>query len=48
LGIRVPFGLAYQFEGSPVDIFAELVPVLSLLPDLGFYFGGGIGVRYFF
>jgi hypothetical protein len=48
LGIRVPFGLAYQFEGAPVDIFAEIVPGLSLLPDLGFYIGGGIGVRYFF
>jgi hypothetical protein len=48
LGIRVPFGLAYQFEGAPVDIFAEIAPGLSLLPDLDFYFGGGIGVRYFF
>jgi len=48
LGIRVPFGLAYQFEGAPVDIFGELVPGLSLLPDLGLYFGGGIGARYFF
>jgi len=48
LGIRVPFGLAYQFEGAPVDLFGELVPGLSLLPDLGLYFGGGIGVRYFF
>ena len=48
LGIRVPFGMAYQFEGSPVDIFAEIAPGLSLLPDLAFYFGGGIGARYFF
>ena len=48
LGIRVPFGIAYQFEGSPVDVFAEIAPGLSLLPDLGFYFGGGIGIRYFF
>jgi hypothetical protein len=48
LGARVPLGLAYQFEGAPVDIFAEIVPGLSLLPDLKFYIGGGIGVRYFF
>ena len=48
LGARVPFGLAYQFEGAPVDIFAEIVPGLSLLPGIDFYIGGGIGVRYFF
>ena len=48
LGARVPLGLAYQFEDAPVDIFAELVPGLSLLPGMGFYMGGGIGVRYFF
>lgn len=48
LGARVPFGLAYQFEGAPVDIFAEVVPGLSLLPEIRFYIGGGIGVRYFF
>jgi len=48
LGARVPIGLAYQFEGAPVDIFAEHAPGLALLPDLGFYIGGGIGARYFF
>ena len=26
LGARIPFGLAYQFEGAPVDVFVELVP----------------------
>jgi len=48
LGVRVPLGLAYQFEGAPVDIFAEVAPGLALLPALRFYIGGGIGVRYFF
>ena len=48
IGARVPFGLAYQFEGAPVEVFAELVPGLSLLPGIGIYVGGGIGVRYFF
>jgi len=48
LGARVPLGMAYQFEGAPVDVFAEIAPGLALLPDLGFYIGGGIGVRYFF
>ncbi|MCK4879258.1 MAG: hypothetical protein KAS82_01315 [Bacteroidales bacterium] len=48
LGIRVPIGLAYQFEGAPLEIFAEIAPGLSLLPGTDFYFGGGIGIRYYF
>ena len=30
------------------SIFAEVVPGLAILPDLGFYIGGGVGARYFF
>lgn len=48
LGARVPLGLAYHFEGAPVEIFAEIVPGLALLPGIGFYIGGGIGARYYF
>jgi hypothetical protein len=48
LGARVPFGIAYQFEEAPVEVFAEIVPGLTLLPGIDFYMGGGIGVRYFF
>ncbi|MCK5066810.1 MAG: hypothetical protein KAR16_05205 [Bacteroidales bacterium] len=48
LGARVPFGIAYQFEEAPVEVFAELVPGLALLPGIDFYIGGGIGVRYYF
>ena len=48
LGARVPFGLAYQFEEAPLDIFVEVVPGLSLFPGIGFYMSGGIGIRYFF
>jgi hypothetical protein len=48
LGARIPVGIAYHFEGAPVEIFAELAPGLALLPEISFYFGGGIGVRYYF
>ncbi len=48
LGARIPVGIAYHFEGAPVEIFAELVPGLALLPEIRFYMGGGIGVRYYF
>lgn len=48
LGARIPVGIAYHFEGAPVEIFAEIAPGLALLPEISFYFGGGIGVRYYF
>jgi len=32
LGIRIPLGLAYHFDSAPLEIFAEIVPGLSLLP----------------
>ncbi len=48
LGVRIPIGLAYQFEGAPLEIFAEIAPGLSLLPGTDFYIGGGIGIRYYF
>lgn len=48
LGARVPLGIAYHFEEAPVEIFAELVPGIKLLPAIGFYVGGGIGARYYF
>ena len=48
LGARIPVGIAYHFEGAPVEIFAEVAPGLALLPAISFYVGGGIGVRYYF
>ena len=48
LGIRIPVGLAYHFDSAPLEIFAEIAPGLSLLPATDFYFGGGIGIRYYF
>ncbi len=47
-GARIPVGIAYHFDGAPVEIFAELSPGLALLPEIRFYMGGGIGVRYYF
>jgi hypothetical protein len=48
VGVRVPVGLNYQFENAPIDIFAELVPVLDVLPSTKFNFAGGLGVRFWF
>jgi hypothetical protein len=48
IGLRLPVGLDYMFDGFPLDIFLEIAPGLALLPDTKFDMGGGIGVRYWF
>ena len=48
VGVRFPVGLAYLFDGAPVDVFVEAVPTLNLIPATSFDLDGGIGVRYWF
>jgi len=48
VGLRIPVGLAYEFEGAPFDVFGEIVPVLELTPDTEFELEGAIGVRFWF
>jgi len=52
IGVRVPFGLAFDFNETPLDIFIEVVPVFDFLVDYGDTFGfdvnGAIGIRYWF
>ena len=47
-GVRVPLGIDYYFAGVPIDIFAEIVPVVELFPDTDIDLEGAIGVRYWF
>ncbi len=48
LGVRIPLGIDYLFASAPLDVFAELVPILDLSPATDFGVGGGIGIRYWF
>jgi len=48
IGVRFPVGLAYLFDGAPVDIFLEVAPTLDLTPATSFEIDGGIGARYWF
>jgi len=48
LGARVPVGVSYLVSSSPVDIFAEVAPVLDVKPTVNFNWNGSIGVRYYF
>ena len=47
-GVRGVAGLNYIFDGTPLDIFLELVPILDIAPKVGFDFNGAIGIRYYF
>ena len=46
LGVRIPVGINNRFTNAPVDIFAELVPILDLIPSARFNFGAGLGARF--
>jgi len=54
VGVRVPLGIAFDFNNVPIDIFAEIALVLDFLVDD--YYGddfdvdlnGAIGIRYYF
>lgn len=48
LGIRIPFGVEYLLNASPLDFFLELVPIMDLAPETELQFNGGFGVRLFF
>jgi hypothetical protein len=48
VGVRVPLGVSYLFADAPVDLFAEIVPVLDLVPDTDFDLSAAIGARFYF
>ena len=48
LSLRVPVGLAYEFEKTPIEIFLEIVPMLDLVPATEISIAGGVGFRYYF
>ena len=45
---RIPLGLSWMIAESPVELFAEVVPTIDVIPGLFFEVGGGLGVRIFF
>jgi hypothetical protein len=47
-GIRGVFGIAWFPHSTPIDVFAELVPVFQLTPTAGLGIDAGVGIRYFF
>ena len=47
-GIRVPVGITYLFDDTPVDLFFELVPILDLAPDVELDINAAVGARFYF
>ncbi len=48
LSLRVPIGLSYEFERTPVELFLEVVPMLDLIPATDVAMAGAVGFRYYF
>jgi hypothetical protein len=46
-GIRVPLGVSYLFADAPFDLFAEIVPILDLTPDVDLGLNIAIGFRFY-
>jgi hypothetical protein len=46
--LRVPVGLAYEFEKTPIEIFLEIVPMLDFVPATEVQLAGAVGFRYYF
>jgi hypothetical protein len=47
-GVRVPLGVAFMPRSLPIDIFGEVVPGITLLPETDPDVDAGIGIRLFF
>lgn len=47
-GIRFPVGISYLFSEAPFDLFAELVPIIDLAPDVDVGINAAIGFRFYF
>lgn len=48
LGARVPVGVNYLLEDSPVGFFLEVAPIVNIIPETDFDFDAALGVRFYF
>lgn len=47
-GLRFVGGIAFFHSRQPLELFAEIAPVVRLAPSEGAAFDGGVGIRYYF
>ena len=48
LGARVPIGLDFDLESTPVQFYVEAAFSMSVFPGIGAGLDAGLGVRYYF
>ena len=48
VGFRGPVGVAYMLDITPVDVFAEVAPILDFTPNWRVEWNAAIGARYWF
>jgi len=48
VGVRLPVGVSFLFQNAPVEVFAEIAPVVDVAPATQLRFNGGVGIRYYF
>ena len=46
IGLRVPIGVNILVR--PLEVFAEIGPIMNLVPNTSFSLGGGLGARLYF
>ena len=47
-GIHCALGAAYLFDKAPLELFAEIAPILEFAPDTDGSVEGGVGIRFYF
>jgi len=47
-GVRIPVGLAIQWQKYPVELYLEVGPGIELAPETEADISGGLGARYYF
>lgn len=48
LGVRGSLGGSLEFKKYPVEVFAELAPVMDIVEETDFDLGAALGARYYF
>jgi len=48
VGVRVPLGIAAQWNNHPAEVYVEVAPGIEFVPGTEFDITGGIGARYYF
>lgn len=48
VGLRLPIGVHWQIQQSPLAVFFEVAPGLGMAPSTSAFVQIGIGLRYFF